>query len=376
MGRDFTGFRTDKKSNTVDDKSNGVIRVAPKALPEKSEIRDCEIKDHNLIARIPDECNEKQDVLGVKSTNHQPEEKIIKAEDQKSTDKKVIMPAKPASGSAVNGTIDANSFESNKSGLEDDKQNAHADHANGAGNNDSEILPKSSDLHSPMSVKKSQPNSPLLSRKQLMPHCKSYYDEEDNWSMASSTATSVRTRITVPVAPKFTCDNRLERRKQFYTKLDEKHKALEKEKIEYQARNKEEEQAAIRQMRKSMTYKANPVPNFYREGPPPKVELKKLPVTRAKSPNLTRRKSCGDAVKPSPEDKGLCGRAARHSVGVYAQGKASPLQKKLSPITPKSKNQSDVRKSNGSSMIKNRPQQSKAATPIKELGNGDIHIES
>lgn len=105
-----------------------------------------------------------------------------------------------------------------------------------------------------------------------------------------------------------------------------------------------------------------------------------LPVTRAKSPNLTRRKSCGDAFKPSTEDKGLCGRTTRHSVGVYTQGKpsplqtkASPLQKKASPITPTSKNQSVVRKSNGP---KNRPQQSKETTPIKEQGNGDITIES
>lgn len=104
-----------------------------------------------------------------------------------------------------------------------------------------------------------------------------------------------------------------------------------------------------------------------------------LPVTRAKSPNLTRRKSCGDAFKPSTEDKGLCGRTTRHSVGVYSQGKPSPLQtkaslqKKASPITPKSKNQSEVRKSNGP---KNRPQQSKETTPIKEQGNGDIAIES
>ncbi|EPS60881.1 hypothetical protein M569_13920, partial [Genlisea aurea] len=85
----------------------------------------------------------------------------------------------------------------------------------------------------------------------------------------------------------------------FYSKLEEKHRALEKEKLEYQARIKEEEQAAIKLMRKNMSYKANPVPSFYREGPPPKVELKKLPVTRAKSPVLGRRKSCGDAVAKS-----------------------------------------------------------------------------
>lgn len=31
-----------------------------------------------------------------------------------------------------------------------------------------------------------QTNSHLSSRKQPQPHCKNYYDEEDNWSMASS----------------------------------------------------------------------------------------------------------------------------------------------------------------------------------------------
>ncbi|KAL1531523.1 protein WVD2-like 1 [Salvia divinorum] len=344
MGRGVVGLHIDKKTNMVNERSNGTIRVAPKAVPEKSGQNDYEVKDNGTKARVPDGCDEKQDVLGVKSTNHQPEEKIIKADVHKSPEKS---PAKTAS---------ANGSESNDSGTE--------------------VLPKSRDSHSPGSAK---PIAHLSSRKLMQPHCKNYNDEEDNWSLASSTATSVRTRVTVPVAPRFSCVNRLERRKEFYTKLEEKHKALEKEKLDYEARTKEEEQAAIKQLRRNMMYKANPVPSFYREGPPPKVELKKLPVTRAKSPNLSRRKSCGDAVKPTPEDKVSCGRAPRHSVGVYREGRASPLQKKASPATPKGKDQSYARQANGSNKAKIPTKQSKETvenSQAEEQGNAEIAAQS
>ncbi|KAL1558858.1 hypothetical protein AAHA92_09271 [Salvia divinorum] len=389
MGRDVVGLRIDKNSNMVNDKSNGTIRVAPKAVQEKSGKNDYEMNDNNTNVRVPDDYDEKQDVLGLKSNNHQHEEKIINADAQKSPEKKSNSPAKPASGSTVNGITDADPFEPITPSLEDDKQNSHVNHSNGSESNDSgtEVLRKSHDSHSPGSAKKLQPIAHLSSRKLLAPHCKNYNDEEDNWSLASSyplaaicsTATSVRMRVTVPVAPRFNCGNRLERRKEFYTKLEEKHKALEKEKHDYEARTKEEEQAAIKQLRRNMMYKANPVPSFYREGPPPKVELKKLPVTRAKSPNLTRRKSCGDAVKSIPEDKVSCGRASRHSVGVYREGRASPLLKKASTITPKSKDQTNAWKLNGSNKAKIPTTQSKEKSEnsqAKEQGNADIAVQS
>ncbi|GER55412.1 TPX2 (targeting protein for Xklp2) proteinfamily [Striga asiatica] len=318
MGRDVTGLRIDKRaSEKSSDSTRSVIRVAPKASPEKTG--NAGLADGAVVA---------QDELAVKSTNGGPGEKII------------------------------------------DSEAIHADHANGPKDDDSsvKVLSKSSDLDSPKSGKKSQSNSHFMSRKQL-------YDEEDNWSLASSTATSVRTKITVPVAPKFTCVDRLERRKEFYTKLEEKHKALEKEKLEYEARIKEEEQAAIKQLRKSMVVKAKPVPSFYREGPPPKAELKKLPVTRAKSPNLTRRKSCGDAAKTSPDDKPLSGRVTRHSVGPLKDGKSSPLLKKSSsPVTPKGKD-----RTNGPKKAKNqqKPKDTPAEnSPVKEPEpeNGDLSI--
>ncbi|KAF3324404.1 Protein WVD2-like 1 [Carex littledalei] len=144
----------------------------------------------------------------------------------------------------------------------------------------------------------------IATRKPLHPDNSLHPDDDDTCSVTSSS------KLTVPIAPTFRIGERLQKRREYYSMLEEKHRAMEAEKLQAEARKKEEQEAAIREMRKTMVPRAKPVPSFYHEPPPPKVELKKVPPTRAKSPKLTRRKSCSDAR----ERDGYCCRMHRNSL--------------------------------------------------------------
>ncbi|MCI06374.1 protein gar2-like, partial [Trifolium medium] len=73
----------------------------------------------------------------------------------------------------------------------------------------------------------------------------------------------------------FRCGERAEKRREFLTKVEEKIQAKEEEKSSLQAKSKESQEAEIKKLRKSLTFKATPLPTFYQEPAPPKVELKK-----------------------------------------------------------------------------------------------------
>ncbi|KDP38048.1 hypothetical protein JCGZ_04691 [Jatropha curcas] len=119
-----------------------------------------------------------------------------------------------------------------------------------------------------------------------------------NANRLKQTASSAKadTRRTT-AAFNFKSHERAERRKEFYMKLEEKMHAKEAEMNQIQARTQEKTEAEIKQLRKSLNFKATPMPSFYNSAASPGSSGNKATSSKTKLAKVHQK-------SPSPGSRG------------------------------------------------------------------------
>ncbi|GLJ48990.1 hypothetical protein SUGI_1033590 [Cryptomeria japonica] len=186
---------------------------------------------------------------------------------------------------------------------------------------------------------------------------------------ASKSRTNIVAASTVTVSR---CNERAQKRKEFNAKLEEKLHAKEEEKRQLQAKTKEQQEEQLKKMRRSLSFKANPVPDFYHEAIPPKLESKKIPPTHAKSPNLGQRKnSIGFEPQDNHNEHGV-----EHTNGDHVRkthSKVSSAVKKTMPnVSTKTPTASSKKKSISRELI--TPKQETLGMPENGYSHASTEI--
>nr|CAD1838214.1 unnamed protein product [Ananas comosus var. bracteatus] len=173
-------------------------------------------------------------------------------------------------------------------------------------------------------------------------------------------ASSIKAEVKQSTAAfNFRSDERAEKRREFYMKLEEKLHAKEAEMNEIQARTQEETEAEIKQLRKSLNFRATPMPSFYHGATPRIPGAKKMPATARSSSKLQTR-STTSGTKPSPGDK-----SAAHPELTSKERSSSgePIAAGKGDGNAKRGERSRVRRSSG------------AGKAMKSINNGDLAVD-